>query len=235
MNLEQKFFVSCQALKNEPMYGYTTMLKMATAAVENGAHGIRTSEIYNINKIKEKYPNIPVIGLLKRDYPNCSVYITPTIKELKSLIATKAEFIALDVTSRKRPKEDLSEIVKYFNKYRKPYQHLLADIANYDDAKNAIKLGIKYISTTLRGYTEDTKSNSNVENDYEFLKRIIELCKKNNCVSIAEGGFNDLSDVEEAVKLGSDIVVVGSAITRPQFITSRFVEAFKKGLIEKNK
>ncbi|OYD26832.1 N-acylglucosamine-6-phosphate 2-epimerase [Mycoplasma testudineum] len=224
-NLTKQFYVSCQALVDEPMFGKNVMLKMATAAIQGGAHGIRTSGLNNINSIKEKFPDIKLIGLLKVNYPNSDVYITPTLRELKLLINSKADLIALDFTSRKRPKQALKELVEYFNKNKRKDQFLLADIASIEDIDLAIKYGIKYIATTLRGYTKDTEGKSNTENDYFFLKEVIQKCKPNNCIVIAEGGFNTPTDAKNALDLGSDIVIVGSAITRPQYITKTFYDS----------
>ncbi|KAF5295708.1 hypothetical protein FQA39_LY12881 [Lamprigera yunnana] len=78
----------------------------------------------------------------------------------------------IDATLRKRPNgmslEDLFKEIK--NKF--PNQLLMADCSNIDDVNFAIKLGFDYISTTLRGYTKETKNKTNIENDFGFLKEI---------------------------------------------------------------
>ena len=40
---------------------------------------------------------------VKRDYKNCDVYITPTMKEIDELMEVKPEIIAIDATSSLRP------------------------------------------------------------------------------------------------------------------------------------
>ncbi|WP_371246588.1 N-acetylmannosamine-6-phosphate 2-epimerase [Mycoplasmopsis agassizii] len=219
-----QFFVSCQALEDEPLFGKTTMLKMAKAAILGGADGIRTSQINNINLIKKNFPQVPLIGLIKREYDNSDVYISATLKELKALMRTDAEYLAVDATMRKRPKETLQELVTYFNNNNHKEQVLLADCSTIEDVKNALELGIKYIATTLRGATTETEQFSNTENDYQFIKDCEKLVHQNGAFLIAEGGLNHPKDLKAAKTIGCDFAVVGSAITRPRFITRQFIK-----------
>ncbi|QJB71017.1 N-acetylmannosamine-6-phosphate 2-epimerase [Mycoplasma sp. 1654_15] len=223
------FIVSCQVLKGEPMYGGKTVLKMAKAAISSGAEGIRTSQINNIKDIINADFKVPIIGIIKKKYKRFDVVITPTIKELKQLIDTKVDIIAIDATLRKRPKNTtLEQMVEYFKKHKFPHQKLMADCSDYDDVEISIKLGFDYIGTTLRGYTETTKKNSSTENDYHFLKWASALCKANNLKLIAEGGFDTPKKARDAlIKGNADAVVVGSAITRPQYITKQFYDKIK--------
>ena len=69
--------VSCQALADEPMFGSEVMAKFALAAKQGGAKGIRANTIPDIRAIK-KTVDLPVIGIIKKDYPDSEVYITPT-------------------------------------------------------------------------------------------------------------------------------------------------------------
>lgn len=99
--LNRGLIVSCQACVNEPLYGYGIMPIMAKAAVEGGAVGIRA--LYDDVDAIKKVVNVPVIGLVKRNYQNCAVYITPTEKEVDLVLATRADCLAIDATSRPRP------------------------------------------------------------------------------------------------------------------------------------
>lgn len=47
--------------------------------------------------------SLPVIGLIKRDYDDSDIYITPTLREMEELVDAGADIIALDATSRPRP------------------------------------------------------------------------------------------------------------------------------------
>ncbi|WP_025755674.1 N-acetylmannosamine-6-phosphate 2-epimerase [Mycoplasmopsis cricetuli] len=222
------FIVSVQALKGEPMYGGSSLLKMANAVIQGGAQGLRTSQIKNINDFIKADFKVPIIGIIKKDYKNSDVFITATLVELKKLIATGVDIIAMDATLRKRPKESLEEMVNYFQKYKKPHQKLMADCSNEEDVSNAIKLGFEIIGTTLRGYTEQTKKMSNYEKNYAFLKYCQKLCVQNNRYLIAEGGFDTPKRAQIALKY-ANAVVVGSAITRPKYITHLFKEKIENG------
>ena len=72
--------VSCQALKTEPLYDSYIMSKMAYAAMLGGAVGIRANTIVDILAIRERV-DLPIIGIIKEEYPDSDVYITPTIKK----------------------------------------------------------------------------------------------------------------------------------------------------------
>ncbi|CAC13536.1 N-ACETYLMANNOSAMINE-6-P EPIMERASE [Mycoplasmopsis pulmonis] len=218
------FFVSCQALKGEALYGKDIVVKLAKAAIQGGAQGLRTSQIKNIKALIRANFNVPIIGIIKQNYPNSDVYISPTLKEMKKLIKTGVQIIAIDATLRKRPKESLNQIVDYFFKHKKSHQLLMADCSSIEDVNNAIKLNFDIIGTTLRGYTEDTKNFSNTDDNYLFLRQVLKICQQNKKYLIAEGGFNSPQNAKDALDIGANAVVVGSAITRPQFITKMFYE-----------
>ena len=47
--------------------------------------------------------DLPVIGIIKRDYDDADVFITATMKEIDELMTVKPEIIALDATTSTRP------------------------------------------------------------------------------------------------------------------------------------
>ena len=96
----------------------------------------------------------------------------------------------------------------------------MADVATYEEAKNAYNLGFDIVSTTLSGYTTETENKPNVP-DFELVKKIKENL---NIFTILEGKIWERNDVKIAFECGADAVVVGSAITRPQLIFKRFKE-----------
>ena len=71
--------VSCQALENEPLHSSYIMSRMAYAAYLGGAVGIRANTIEDIIEIK-KVVDLPIIGIIKAEYEDSQVYITPTLK-----------------------------------------------------------------------------------------------------------------------------------------------------------
>ena len=214
--------VSCQALKEEPLYGGDTIPKMALAAYQGGAVGIRANTVRDINAIyKRLNGKLPIIGLIKRVYPDSPVYITPTIREAKALIKSKCSVIALDATLRPRPEGiTTEELVSYLRAHTdKP---IMADIATYEEAMEAERLGFDYISTTMRSYTEQTKGIKIP--DVEFCRRVKADVK--NAVVIAEGGIHTVKEVREILDTGIDRIIIGGAITRPKSITQDYVGVF---------
>ncbi|OME02724.1 N-acetylmannosamine-6-phosphate 2-epimerase [Paenibacillus odorifer] len=208
--------VSCQALEHEPLHGGDTMAKMARAAVQSGAIGIRTNGVPDIVAIKKEV-NVPVIGLIKRDIPGSAIFITPTLDEVKAIVSAKAEIVALDVTNREERLESVKPLIEY--------AHLrgvlvMADISTFEEGLAAEKLGVDFIGTTLSGYTPYSTQQEGPD-----LVLIQQLSKLVNIPVVAEGRIWTPEDAAKAKNAGASYVVVGSAITRPQLITSRYVKA----------
>lgn len=219
----QGLIVSCQALPDEPLHSSFIMSKMALAAYEGGAVGIRANSKADIIEIKKEV-DLPVIGIVKRDYAHSDVFITATSKEIDELIESNCEVIALDATKQTRPKESLSELVSYIRN-KAPNVEIMADISTLEEAKNADELGFDYVGTTLRGYTSYTKGHILYENNYHFLKDVLAHV---NAKVIAEGNVITPEMFKDVTDLGVHCTVVGGAITRPKEITKRFINAFDK-------
>ena len=100
--VHEKLIVSCQALPEEPLHSSCIMGRMAYAAYLGGAVGIRCNTIPDIQEIK-KNVDLPLIGIIKKNYPDCSVVITPTMREVDALMEEGVAIIAMDATSRTRP------------------------------------------------------------------------------------------------------------------------------------
>jgi len=215
---------SCQALEDEPLHSSFIMSKIALAASLGGAVGIRANSKEDILAIKKEV-DLPVVGIVKRDYPDSEVFITATKKEIMELLESGCEMIAMDATLRKRPNgETLSDLVS-FVKSEHPHVQLMADISTLEDAIEAEKLGFDCVSTTLYGYTEETKEHKLYDNDFSFIKDVLEKVK---IPVIAEGNVITPEMAKTVISLGSYAVVVGGAISRPKQITERFVDAIKE-------
>lgn len=219
-----KLIVSCQALPNEPLHSSFIMGRMALAAKEGGAAGIRANTKEDILEIK-KNVDLPVIGIVKRDYSDSAVYITPTMKEVDELLEAKPEIIALDATKDLRPNGVTLE--EFYSEIRKKYpnQLLMADCSTVEEAIFADKLGFDFIGTTLVGYTKQSKDLKIESNDFEIIKEILSSVKHD---VIAEGNINTPQKAKRVLELGCYSVVVGSIITRPQLITKSFVEEIER-------
>ena len=222
-HLNRGLIVSCQAVKGEPLYGLGIMKYMARAAVRGGAVGIRANYVSDIVDIRSEV-DVPIIAIIKAEYPDSEVYITPTKKEVDDLIECGAKVIALDATLRKRPGGvTLEELVRYIRE-KAPDVEIMADCSDFDEAENAVKLGFDYVGTTLRGYTSYTKGTALP--DVEFIGKLVESFPDTKI--IAEGGIWERGQLEKVWAKGVYAVVIGSAITRPMDITKRFAEVIAK-------
>ena len=222
-NLKGKLIVSCQALPHEPLHSSFIMGRMALAAKEGGAFGIRANTKEDIREI-QSVVDLPVIGIVKRDYEDSKVYITPTMKEIDELMEVKPEIIAVDATGALRPGNVTLDEFFYQIKEKYPEQLLMADCSTVEEALHADKLGFDFIGTTMVGYTEQSQGLHIEENDFEILREIIAKAKHK---VIAEGNINTPEKAKRVIELGAFSVVVGSIITRPQLITKSFAEALK--------
>lgn len=220
--IKGKLIVSCQARVGWAMYGADIMAAFAKAAEEGGAVGIRATGVDNITAIKKRV-NLPIIGINKIFDDNYDVYITPTYQSAKDILDTGIEIIALDATPRKRPNnETFDEIVK---KIRENYPDVLimAEISTFEEAQAVMSKDVDIISTTLSGYTKESQDVKTVNID--LVKKITEAC---DIPVIAEGKIQTPEDMVAVLNAGAHCAVVGTAITRPEIITSRFVAQLPK-------
>ena len=217
----RRLVVSCQALPDEPLHSPYIMSKMAVAATQAGASGIRANSVEDIHEIK-KVTNLPIIGIIKQDYDNSEVFITPTLKEIELLVNEGVDMIALDATSRVRP--DGHTITEIFPEIRRTYpaQLFMADCSTLEEGIQAEKIGFDAVGTTLSGYTEYTK-----DVKLPNIKLIKEFVEYLSVPIIAEGGISSPEELKEVMATGVHSAVVGSAITRPQEITKRFLNALQ--------
>ena len=216
MRIHGQLIVSCQALPHEPLHSDYIMARMAVAAKEGGAKGIRANSVVDIKAIKEAV-DLPVIGIIKRDYNDSDVFITATMKEVDELMTVQPDIIALDATSSTRPNgQSLDE---FYKEIRKKYPDQLSTV---EEMIHADELGFDFIGSTLVGYTKQSNGDKIEANDFEILRTVLKQIKH---PLIAEGNIDTPEKVKRVLELGAYSVVVGSAITRPQLITKKFVDA----------
>ncbi len=218
--------VSCQALEDEPLHGSEIMMRMAKAAQVGGAAGIRANSPEDCIEIK-KNVDLPLIAIYKRVYEHSSVFITPTIEEVKSLLPAQAEIIAVDAT--KRPRPDNKTLKEFYEEIRQIYSGLImADISDFDEAIEAERIGFDIVSTTLSSYTDYTLNRE--KPDIELIKKLSGVI---NIPVIAEGNVETPELAAKCIEAGAWTVVTGGAITRPQLITRKFVDSLKQFQLSK--
>lgn len=219
-----QMIISCQALEGEPLYveEESVMYLMARAAKRAGTPAIRTNSVRDVIAIK-KETGLPVIGLIKIQYPGYESYITPTMKEIDELVEAGADVVALDCTMRKRG--DGTTINEFLAQIREKYPDiiLMADISNYEEGINAWKCGVDIVGTTMSGYTAYTIQKDGP--DYELMRR---LSQDIDIPVIGEGKIHSPEQAVEALSTGAWAIVVGGAITRPLEIAQRFMKAIQE-------
>jgi len=220
--LKGGMIVSCQAEGDDPFNANPEYMALfARAAEMGGAIGIRTQGIEKLKAIK-RATKLPVIGLLKSQFPDGTVCITGSFNEVEQLIAAGSDIVAIDGTFRKREGLSGPEFIK---EVKKRYGCIvLADIATYAEAKACEEAGADCVSTTLNGYTPDTLQFHDGPN-YDVLKECVDGL---NIPVFAEGRYNTPAEAGKAMELNAYAVISGTAITRPRVITQWFVNEIKK-------
>ena len=220
--LKGKIIVSSQAMPDEPLYKEECMLAMMASVINGGASALRVAGARDVKNAKEHF-KVPVIGLTKPSKipPNYKelVYITPTLSDVKSLIEAGADIIAFDGTLRKHI-DSHSKIIEEIHNAGKI---AMADISILEEGIYCSNIGADIISTTLAGYTTATDDKSTTP-DFNLLK---ELTQNLKIPVFLEGRVWTPEDARKGFELGAHSVVIGSAITRPQLITKRFIEGTK--------
>ncbi len=211
--------VSCQAAQNSPLAKPEIIAAFAETAELNGAVGVRVDSPENISAVKSRV-KIPVLGIYKIVFPESEVYITPTFHHAREIAEAGADVIALDATLRVRPNgEKLESIVEKIREHLN--KCVMADVATFDEALHAAEqIGVDVISTTLSGYTAETKHLK--EPDFQLLEK---LSKRLRIPVICEGRLRSADDVKRAFECGAFAAVVGNAITGVDGLVQQFVAA----------
>ncbi|MBB6735165.1 N-acetylmannosamine-6-phosphate 2-epimerase [Cohnella zeiphila] len=207
--------VSCQAAPEDPLYGAEMMVRMAVAAEQGGAIGIRSNGYNDIKAIKQSV-NVPVIGLIKRKISGSDIYITPELEDVEAILEAGADIVALDLTDRE---DRYAKGKKLIERVHQAGARVMADISVAEEGLAAERLGADYVSTTLSGYTPYSPQSERPD-----LKLVEALGGKLSVPLIAEGRIWSADDAVTALASGAEYVVVGTAITRPQLVTKRFVD-----------
>ncbi len=222
--MKGSIIVSCQATPGEPLYDKdrSVMPLMARAAKLAGAKMIRTSSVRDIVGIKEE-TGLPVIGLIKREYPGYTGRITMTMREVDECMEALSDIVSIDCTDTARG--DGLTAPQFLRKVRDKYPNIIimADCATLEEAVAAYEAGADLVGSTMNGYTAAT-AHCKGDPNYELVRQMAE---KLPCPVIAEGRVHTPEQARRMLDIGAWAVVVGGAITRPLEIAQRYFAAIR--------
>jgi N-acylglucosamine-6-phosphate 2-epimerase len=210
--------VSCQAPPGSPLRGTQFMRAMAEAVATAGIAGIRANGVEDVRAIRAAL-DLPLIGLRKDGASG--VYITPTAEHARAVAAAGADIVAVDGTLRPRP--DGRKLVDSIDAVHDAGKLVMADVATVEDGLAAEEAGSDMLSTTLAGYTDATAQQAVPAGPP--LDLVADLAARVRIPVVAEGRISTPEQARRALDVGAWAVVVGTAITAPQWIAARFVDA----------
>jgi N-acylglucosamine-6-phosphate 2-epimerase len=216
--LRGRLIVSCQASAGDPLDDIGTLARMAASVLRGGAGGLRAEGVGCIASFR-MLTELPLIGLIKTEDAKGDVYITPDFASARAVSEAGADIIAVDCTRRRlQEAEPWPELIRRIRE--ELGRPVCADIATIDDAVAAQSAGADAVASTLYGYTADTAGNRTVS--WELVEALV---ARMTIPVIVEGHITRPEEARKALEMGAHSVVVGSAITRPESITARFVRA----------
>ncbi|MBB4254966.1 MULTISPECIES: putative N-acetylmannosamine-6-phosphate 2-epimerase [unclassified Rhizobium] len=212
-DIKKSLIVSCQPVPGGPTDTAEFVTGFAKAAVDAGARALRIESIAYVKAVRPAV-NVPIIGIVKRDLDDSPVRITPFVADAEALLDAGADIVAFDATDRLRPVsvQKLVQAIKTRGKLT------MADCSSLEDARNALAAGVDFVGTTLSGYVGGPEP---VDPDIGLITAMHTLTP----YVIAEGRIRTVEQAAAAAKAGAFAVVVGSAITRTEHVTSWFRDA----------
>lgn len=208
--LDKGLIVSCQPVKGGAMDRAEMVVGFALAALDGGATALRIESASYVAAVRAATDR-PIIGLVKRDLNDSPVRITPLLSDVEALADAGADLIAYDATQRLRPVETAALVAAIHARGRLA----MADCAVLADAEQALAEGADVVGSTLAGYTGPTEP---TEPDLALVAAMRRLTPH----VVAEGNIRTPALAALARQAGASMVVVGSAITRPEHVTAWF-------------
>ena len=222
--LPKGLIVSVQAPAGSPMRDPDVIAAMAEASLRNGAVGVRLESPEHIGAVRQRCPKALIIGLWKRTFPGSAVYITPGWQEVSAVWSAGADVVAIDATERPRPDgEPLASLVE--RAQRELGAPLMADVDSLANGLEAARLGCQWVGTTLFGYTEATAAAQPPA--WDLLGPLRQQLPAGVGL-ICEGGIASAEAAAQALRLGADAVVVGTAITGVDLQVQRYSRELQK-------
>lgn len=214
VKLEGGLIASCQPVRGGPLDQPNHVAALALATLAGGAVGLRLESLADLEATRP-LTQAPITGLVKRNSPDFSIYITPELSDVEALAQRGADIIAFDGTKQPRP----VSVQALIEAIHANGCLAMADCSTVEEGLEAHRLGADFVGSTLSGYT--TYSPKLAGPDLEMVR---ELSKQGVRV-IAEGRIATPEQAKAALEAGAFAVTVGTALTRIELITRAFADA----------
>lgn len=218
--LADGLIVSCQPVTGGALDRPEIVAAFALAAEAGGARGLRIEGLANLRAVRA-VTTLPIIGLIKRIDPETPIIITATPADARDLAEAGADIVAFDATLRPGRRASVAALV---DAVHAAGCLAMADIATLADAEAALGAGADIVGTTLSGYTGGL-----VPEEPDIV--LVERCAALGGPVFAEGRYRTTTEVRAARRAGAAAVVVGSAITRPEHVTSWFAAVMREPVL----
>ena len=192
--------------------------ELAACAMANGATGVRIESTQCIAAVRKRCPATPLVGLIKRSSGGFAPYITPALSDVKEVLDAGAGIVAFDATPRARP--DGSTVADAVREIHGRDAIAFADCSTLDDARAALDAGADVVSTTLCGYTDETRNVT-----LPALDLVARVKALGAPFAVCEGGIVTTEQVARAFASGADAVVIGTALTNLDLRIRSFAQA----------
>ena len=216
--LRHGLVASCQASEDSPLNTPPIIAALAKSAEMGGAIGFRIDYPQNVAAVRAISP-LPIIGINKIYTRGYQIYITPTYTSAEVVVQAGADLVAIQATGQPRPGgETFESIVRQI--HANLQVPVMADVATTDQGIQAIEQGADLVATTMA-----TSEPYGKPEDGPALHIVRDLVRRTNIPVVVEGQIWTVENVRACFEAGAYAIVIGSAITAPQLITRRFVQA----------
>ncbi len=217
--LQGSLIVSCQALEDSPLNKPAMMAAMAVAVVRAGAHAVRLDGPAVIAQVRSQL-SVPILGIWKQR-GRSPIYITPSYEAAEAVVRAGADLVAVQATEDRQPMDTpLADLItRIHDALSVP---VVAEVATLREGRAAAQMGADALSTTMAGYTSARARTAGP--DLALVRELSAL----GLPIIAEGRIRTPEEARQAFAAGAWCVVVGRAITMPEYLVQEFLKAMER-------
>lgn len=217
--LQRGLIVSCQPVRGGPLDDARVVERTALAVIGGGAAAVRIEGARDLAAVVLAV-SVPVVGLVKRTAPPGEAFITAEWRDLEVVLRSGAHVIAIEATSCPGALA-LAEAVQEAHAHGRL---VMADVSTYEEGLAAWESGADLVGTTLSGYTPQSAGAPAPD------VPLVAALARAGVRTVAEGRYDTPAAAAAAMEAGAFAVTVGSAITRPEHVTSWYAEAVARAV-----